>query len=316
MKFQEGLELYMKRHAYGNTETIDLWNAWSEVSNKDVAALMNTWTTVIGYPYLKVISETWTDSNVTITLEQARFLSDGSTNEEDAASIWCIPLLFATGDSTSEEAVCMDKKQQTFVIPVTSSSSTSRGWLKINAGQKALIRVSHSTEMISRLKQSIFELAPVDRAALLLDSYALAKAGLAPLEAAVDILRALENETASIVWSAIAGVLSGLHSLMEQLTPIGTSDAFIAFVAFGKKMVTNALTKVGWDSKTNDESHTDKLLRASVLGLLDSFAWDDVTVATEAKRRFDEHWENPSALPAEYKVILYLFLNIYIYYIM
>ena len=30
-KFREGLQLYMSRHAYGNTETVDLWNAWSEV---------------------------------------------------------------------------------------------------------------------------------------------------------------------------------------------------------------------------------------------------------------------------------------------
>ena len=30
-KFREGLQVYMKRHAYGNTETKDLWNAWSEV---------------------------------------------------------------------------------------------------------------------------------------------------------------------------------------------------------------------------------------------------------------------------------------------
>jgi aminopeptidase N len=36
-KFQEGLGLYMKRHAYGNTETVDLWNAWSEVSGQDVS---------------------------------------------------------------------------------------------------------------------------------------------------------------------------------------------------------------------------------------------------------------------------------------
>ena len=58
---------------------------------------------------------------------------------------------------------------------------------------------------------------------------------------------------------------------------------------------------MGWDSKA-DESHTDKLLRATVLGLLDSFAWDEPAVASEAKRRFDAHWEDPSALPAEYKV--------------
>ena len=27
----------MKKHKYGNTETYDLWNAWSQVSGKDIA---------------------------------------------------------------------------------------------------------------------------------------------------------------------------------------------------------------------------------------------------------------------------------------
>ena len=49
------------------------------------------------------------------------------------------------------------------------------------------------------------------------DAYALAKAGLAPLETVVEILRALQGEETSIVWGAIAGVLGGLHLLMEQL---------------------------------------------------------------------------------------------------
>jgi aminopeptidase N len=35
--FRDGLALYMSRHAYQNTETVDLWNAWSEVSKKDIA---------------------------------------------------------------------------------------------------------------------------------------------------------------------------------------------------------------------------------------------------------------------------------------
>ena len=55
-----------------------------------------------------------------------------------------------------------------------------KDWLKINAGQKALVRVSHSTEMTSRLSIALTDqtLPPVDRAALLLDAYALAKAGM------------------------------------------------------------------------------------------------------------------------------------------
>ena len=60
------------------------------------------------------------------------------------------------------------------------------------------------------------------------DAYALAKAGLAPLETVVEILRALQSEETSIVWGAIAGVLGGLHLLMEQL---GESDVVCSFVS-------------------------------------------------------------------------------------
>jgi len=50
------------------------------------------------------------------------------------------------------------------------------------------------------------------------------------------------------------------------------------------------------------DGHTDKLLRSTILGMLDTFAWNDPSVAAEAKRRFDLHFTDPSALPAEYKV--------------
>jgi len=299
-KFQEGLQRYMAKHAYGNTETVDLWNSWSEVSGKDVAALMKSWTTIMGYPCVRVVSETWSATEVQVTLEQSRFLSDGSGTAEDDTTLWCIPLLFATAGSSSQEAVIMDQKQQTFAIPIAASGAGKQPWVKINAWQSALVRVAHSQEMTSRLLASISEVAPVDRAALLLDAYALAKSGQAPLENVVAILRALENEDTSIVWSAIAGILSSMHMLMEQIG----GDAFAQFVAFGKRVVLKGLEKVGWDGNAG-ESHTDKLMRASVMEVLDVFAWDDATVAAEAKRRFDGHWENPSILPSEYKTTVY-----------
>ena len=39
-KFREGLQLYMKKHAYGSSETMDLWNAWSEVEKKKVVSCL------------------------------------------------------------------------------------------------------------------------------------------------------------------------------------------------------------------------------------------------------------------------------------
>ena len=51
--FRDGLRLYFKRHSYGNTVTADLWQAWEDVSGKDIPALMATWTEKMGYPIVR-----------------------------------------------------------------------------------------------------------------------------------------------------------------------------------------------------------------------------------------------------------------------
>ena len=51
-----------------------------------------------------------------------------------------------------------------------------------------------------------------------------------------------------------------------------------------------------------EDGHTDKLLRALLIGLLDAFAYDDAETVREARDRFERHFETPSALPSEYKV--------------
>jgi puromycin-sensitive aminopeptidase len=153
-------------------------------------------------------------------------------------------------------------------------------------------------------------LSAVDRAALLLDSYALAKAGLQSPESAVEVLRALgSSETSSTVWEAMAGVMNGLAQLMDQL---GTTNAaaYEKFRAFGKTIVVAALARVGWEPRDSD-THTDKLARSAVLSLLDTFAADDESVLAEARRRFDGHFENPALLPSEYKVsVVFLFFSL------
>lgn len=293
--FQKGLQLYMKRHAYGNTRTTDLWNAWTEVSSGiDVAALMHSWTSKMGHPYLKVVSEQWSNDSVTFTLEQNWFLADGS--EGDSSMLWSIPLIFATSVSESDNAVIMHSKQQTFTIALNGAED----WVKINAGQKALARVAHSKEMIRRLLpaiQSKQSLGAIDRGALLLDAYALAKAGYVGVEDVISILSAMKDEDTYTVWASIAGVLGGLSVLMEEIG----GDAYEAFLTFAKAIVKSALTRVGWDAKPTD-GHSENLLRSTVIGLLDTLAWNDPEIVAEARRRFDGHFEDPALLPAEYKV--------------
>ena len=62
------------------------------------------------------------------------------------------------------------------------------------------------------------------------------------------------------------------------------------------------MNQVGWDTKSDDD-HCAKLLRSTVISLLDYFASSDEEVQKEVKRRFNGHFEDASLLPSEYKVV-------------
>jgi len=302
--FQKGLQIYMKRHSYGNTKTIDLWNAWTEATGGaiDVAQLMHSWTSKMGYPYLTVVDEKFEDNKVTFTLEQNWFLADGGDEASAEASktlLWSVPLMFATSTYESSQAVIMNEKRQTFTLDLHSKDD----WLKINAGQQAMVRVAHSKEMIRRLTPVITSrkgLSAVDRGALLLDTYALAKAGYVPVESVVELLRGYTDEDCLSVWSSLSGVLQGLNLLMEEVG----GAAFDAYKAFAKKIVMAAFVKVGWTPKDTD-GHSENLLRSTLIGLLDCFCGSDEEVLKEARTRFDAHFEDPSVLPADIKNTVY-----------
>eukprot|EP00602_Paraphysomonas_sp_CaronLab_P000533 CAMPEP_0185021724 /NCGR_PEP_ID=MMETSP1103-20130426/4412_1 /TAXON_ID=36769 /ORGANISM="Paraphysomonas bandaiensis, Strain Caron Lab Isolate" /LENGTH=825 /DNA_ID=CAMNT_0027553425 /DNA_START=132 /DNA_END=2609 /DNA_ORIENTATION=+ len=297
-KFRQGLQQYMQKYQYGNTVTHDLWSSWAEVSGIDIPAIMNTWTEQMGHPSLRVLSEEWTASSLTIELEQNWFLADGSSSDSDADKIWTIPLTFATSKCVSEAAVLMTQKRQTFCIPLAGEGD----WVKLNAGQQALVRVAHTPAMIDRLLEPIRSktLSPIDRASLLLDAYALAKAGSAPVEGIVRLLRAFEHEDNFTVWSAIQGVLLGLHAMMEQVG----GDAYLSYCSFGTRIVKNALSVLGWEHLPTDD-HSDKLLRTTVISLLDVFGANDEEIIAEARLRFNKHWEDPSALHSDFKATVY-----------
>lgn len=300
--FRRGLKSYFQKYKYGNANTDQLWAEWSEASGMDIGALMNVWTTEMGYPYLSVVDEKWGPAAVVITLEQAWFLSDGSAKPDEGA-LWQIPLQFATpGGITPAAPVIMTQKRQTFTVDFGAQVNGQQNWVKINADQKFLVRVAHSLEMSRKLQPALSQgaLSAVDRAAVLLDSYNLAKAGLAPVNTVLLILVALQNEKSSTVFSAMSMVLGGLHLLTEQVS----TECHDSFVQLGSKIITSALSSCGWDPKPTD-THTEKLYRASCIGLLDAFCGSTDSVVAEAKRRFEGHFHDPALLPSDYKTTVF-----------
>jgi len=287
--FQAGLAAYMKKYAYGNTSTTDLWNAWEESSGIPVGEMMASWTEQMGFPVLRVVGEEWEVDKVRLTLEQSWFLSDGSDyeNEEEAGKRWCIPIFTCTEAGTQADTTFLREKTVTIEVPLANEE----GWVKLNAGQEVPMRVINTTSMNKRLAKGIKSKAlPIcDRAALLTDGYALVKAGQMPPEDLVRLLSSYTEEDEYIVWQGLSSVLNGLKSIMEANSPVMHDK----FIEVAKKLVLRMIGDVGWEKKETD-GHQTVLLRATIIGLLSTFCSTDEAVISEARRRFEKFLLDPT----------------------
>ncbi len=276
--FQKGLGNYMKKHAYGNTETFDLWKAWEDSSGLPVQEMMASWTEQMGFPLVTVTDEKWENDKVTLTLAQEWFLSDGSPlSAGDKEKKWCIPIMTCTEEGNQQDMIFMREKTATVTVPLSKG-----GWVKLNAGQDVPMRVKLTPTMIDRLSAGIKSktLPQADRAALLTDAYALVKAGKMQPESLIKLLSHYTDEDSYIVWSGISEILGGLDAVMLDDQIMSKN-----FGELAKKIVLGLLSKVGWEAKSSD-GHLDVLLRGMMIGLLSTFCYDDASVAEEALRRF------------------------------
>jgi puromycin-sensitive aminopeptidase len=297
--FQKGLGNYMKKHAYGNTETDDLWLAWEEVSGMPVQEMMKSWTEQMGFPLVKVVKEDWQDDKVILELEQSWFLADGSEAPEGSEDkLWTIPILSKTPAGTQMDMVLMREKQATITIPLSSKSD----WVKLNAGQEVPMRVQYTDEMLARLSKAVEtkELSsPGDRVGLIMDAYALVKANrkMTP-EALMKLLASYKQEDDCVVWQGLADALGGLDAVLSE------DDAlYPQFSKFARQLVLPLVDKVGWDSKP-DDAHLMSILRGIMVSLLSTFCSDDPAVQQEAKERCEAFLADPTnvnSLPADIK---------------
>ncbi len=298
--FQKGLMAYMDKHKYGNTETYNLWDAWEASSGMPIGEMMKSWTEQMGYPVLKVISSSFANGKATIKLQQSWFLADGSEVNADEAKLWCIPILASTPGGISEDLSMMRQDTMEIVVPIASASD----FVKLNSEQQVPMRVCYDEEMMSRLQPAIASksLSTSDRAGLLLDAFALVKAGHMSPGNLLKLLSSYTNEDDATVWEAIEGVLGGLDSVTMENTFINGKLHDVA-----KNIISPLIAMVGW-SESESDGHLTKLLRGTAIRLLSSFCGKEAKVAAEAKERFGKFLEDAAdmqALPSDMRTAVF-----------
>jgi len=281
--FQKGLQNYMQKYKYGNTQTKDLWQEWTNVSNVNVQEMMGTWTEVMGFPLLKVEK-----AGNNLAISQQWYLGDGSVQEGDEKSTWVVPVVI--GNKEKEELHFLKEKTGSFPVPAGK-------WAKVNFGQYVPLRVKYSDELLKNLIDNIGEIPGEDRIGLLQDCFALFKSNHMSGTQVVDLISGFGDEENTNVWDALSAIITAFDKLFLELPAV-----YENFKKFAGNLIFKQSSRLGWDHKAGD-SDLIKQLRGNLISLQAKYCQDNDVVKKEANARFDAFLEDnlSTKLPNDYK---------------
>ncbi|MEQ1872797.1 MAG: M1 family metallopeptidase [Ilumatobacteraceae bacterium] len=239
-EFRRGVNHYLSKHEYGNTETSDLWDAIEEANPATpVRKLMDSWIWQPGYPLIAARLD-----GATLVLAQQRF----AYGETDDPTVFVVPVHLCIDGEYSK--VLLDGPQMRIDLPSAESS------VVVNAGGHGFMRVAYDDTLRARLQRELPKLTIIDRYNLIDDAWNEVVAGRL---AAAEFLTFVEGFAADrelAVWQAIVIGLKGVGRLVE-------GDAEAALQRRVAALVGPAITDIGWNPVAGESD-----LRAKLRGLL------------------------------------------------
>jgi puromycin-sensitive aminopeptidase len=253
---RKGLNVYLKRHQYGNAVTTDLWKALGEAAGRDVAQFMARWTGVTGYPLVSVTRDAAQHSHFKVT--QTRFFSNGHVDGTQSGH-WHVSLRVGAAGGAS---AVVETSEASKLVTLDSAIAGAK-WLKFNLGQACVCRIAYDDNVLVDLEAAIKsrELPTIDRLAVQSDAFALATAGRLSTATALRIATSYQHETELAVFTDLSSNLLHLLGAFGNTTSKAGIEKVIAhaFESIGAQL--------GWTPKPN-EKPLDGLLRVVVLKTL------------------------------------------------
>jgi aminopeptidase N len=278
--WRSGLRLYMKRHAYANTTTDDLWKAVEESGARGLVAVAHDFTFKPGIPLVRVSSARCEAGSTRLTLTQGEFSMDRRAKTDASPLSWRIPVT----------AQLLGKDKQRTVISGGKVDLTlpGCGTLLVNAGQDGYYRTLYAADQLAALKAHFGELAAKDQYGLVTDALALSQAGYQPMAPALDLLDAVSPASSAKVQAELIGRWEALYGLINDDTVAQQKLASHVGDRFAP-----SLNRLGFMSKT-DEPLLDNALRVQLISALGNMG--DARVLAEGRRLFDALDRDPAAM--------------------
>ena len=270
--FLQGVRDYIRKHAYGNTQTGDLWSALADASKKPVQEVMDIWTKNVGFP---VVSVSENPSKSSINVKQNRFLRTGDVRPEEDQTLYPIMLGLRTKQGVDENTMLTEREGE---FPVSDLD-----FFKLNADHSAIYRTSYSPERLSKLGEAAGKglLTVEDRAGMIADSGALAASGYQSTSGLLSLLKGFGSESEFVVWNEILTRIGTLRAawLFEDTQ---TKDAL---KAFQRSLVSAKAHEIGWKFPEND-GHILQQFKALMFGSAGSA--EDPAVIKAAQEMFQK----------------------------
>ncbi|MCC6415370.1 MAG: M1 family metallopeptidase, partial [Opitutaceae bacterium] len=276
--FRDGIRLYLKRHAYSNTTTADLWAALAEASGKPVAAIAADWTERPGFPIVHASLITQ-EGAPALRLRQARFTM---REPDESAAPWSIPVTYAAPDHMDKPTVVLfNSREITLPLPAGTTS------VKLNIGDTGFYRVQYDDALANGLLGSIATLPVADQLNLLSDTWALVRAGRLPAPRYLELAAQLVASRHQALLEQIIGTIVSIDGLQTG------EPGRRAWQTWASRTLHPLLARYGWEAKPG-ESPLDGSLRADVISTLGGFG--DPGVIATARAKFDAYLTDPASL--------------------
>jgi aminopeptidase N len=284
--WRAGIRGYMKKHAYGNTSTEDLWAAVEAAGGKGVTRIARDFTRQPGIPLIKVADATCANGKTQLSFVQSEFSRDRKEAAGAKPLRWSVPVLAkATGAPA-----------RTIVVGGKGSLTVDGcGTTVVNAGQSGYYRTLYTPAMLSALAKDFGTLKPIDQLGLINDNFALAYGDYQTIGGPLALLGAIPADASPKVLSEAADRIGGFHEMFSKEPTNAANASAYATTHYGP-----ILKRLGFTPRAGEPA-LDALLRAKLIGQLGTM--DDATVTAEAKRLFAALQRDPAALDGPLKSV-------------
>ncbi|MBK5331475.1 MAG: ERAP1-like C-terminal domain-containing protein, partial [Ilumatobacteraceae bacterium] len=244
-EFRQGISLYLKTHAYSNTETGDLWDAIEKANpSVPVRTLMDSWIWQPGYPLISARLD-----GTELVLNQQRF----GYEDTDDPTIFVVPIHLSIDGVESK--LLLDSAQARVTLP------TGDATVVVNAGGHGFMRVAYDDTLRTRISGDTLErLTVIDRYNLVDDAWNAVISGRLAASDFLTFVEAFHDNRDLAVWQAIAVGLRGLGRLLD-------GPAYEALQHRIADLARPVVADLGWEP-TDGESDLTSKFRGLMVGVL------------------------------------------------